>query len=135
MDFLSDADPAQPFHELSAWIFCPTLTGRSHLMSSQPGFFCAGVTRHSAQYGEVTWCQGALSQLSHRAHSVRGRLRSCRHWSSTNFHNKSSCACTWTVKEHDISKERWPLSQPKFCGRTRHHEGRMANGARDNPLD
>ena len=30
------------------------------------------------------------------------------------FLNKSSCAGTWTVKEHDISKDRWPVSQTKI---------------------
>ena len=35
------------------------------------------------------------------------------------FLNKSSCAGTWTVKEHDISKDRWPVSQTKFGNRSR----------------
>ena len=38
-------------------------------------------------------------------------------WSSTRFHNKSICASSWTVKENDISKDRWPVSQPKFLRR------------------
>ena len=36
--FLSDADPVQPFDELSAWRFCGKSAGTSHLMSSQRGF-------------------------------------------------------------------------------------------------
>ena len=56
----------------------------------------------------------SIFSLLHRVLLASAGPRSCRPWSSTNFHNKSSCACTWTVKVHDISKDRWPVSQPKF---------------------
>ena len=70
--------------------------------------------------------ESAIFSLSHRVLLARAGHRSCRHWSFTNSHNKSSCACTWTVKEHeiksssactwtvkghDISKDRWTVSQ------------------------
>ena len=43
------------------------------------------------------------------------------------FLDKSSCARTWTVKVHDISKDRWPVSQPKFRNRSQ-PEANMTNG-------
>ena len=58
--------------------------------------------------------ESAIFSLSHRVLLARAGHRSCRPWSSKKFHYKSSCACTWTVKVHNISKDRWPVSQPKF---------------------
>ena len=43
------------------------------------------------------------------------------------FLNKSSCVRTWTVKVHEISKDRWPVSEPKFRNRSR-PEANMTNG-------
>ena len=39
---MCEAGRDEPFDELSAWIFSPTLTQHSHLMSTQRGFFVPG---------------------------------------------------------------------------------------------
>ena len=57
------------------------------------------------------------SPLSRRALSARGGHCSCRPWSSSKFLNKSSCDSSWTVKEHDISKDVWPVAQLRFSSR------------------
>merc|ERR1719203_1806400 len=36
---------------------------------------------------------------------------------SFQFFNKSNCAKTWFVKEQDITKDGWPVAQPKFNNR------------------
>ena len=39
---MCDAGREESFDELPAWIFCPTLTRHSHLMSTHRGFFVPG---------------------------------------------------------------------------------------------
>ena len=66
---LSDADPAQPLDERSAWKIFARVAGRSHLMSSQRGFFT--LTRY-------TNCPVISAPGLRSSSSARGGPRSCR---------------------------------------------------------
>ena len=52
-------------------------------------------------------CEGTRHQIKQRLHLDR---EGTRHLEGSD----GQCLQSGTVKEHDISKDRWPVSQPKF---------------------
>ena len=64
----------------------------------------------------------------------QARHRSCRPWTSTRYHNKSICASSWTVKENDISKDRWPVSQTKILRRPASQHDHIVSDGEDEAI-